>query len=203
MKLNYCCNKSSKHYSKKINNPSRHYSSRSTNSSRSFNPNALASLSPVNFESANGSSTLVPKSFDPTGKPLETCPKTIACVTLDTSYLRSPQVIVNFTTEIHIKFASMQTMPASVEFELIKSNGCCASVVGTSTYSVLLNTSANNEIINSFSFNKILTSPCPGSCDTYCVRIVNPINNPAEISLFELRNPTISATAKSNCVRPR
>lgn len=195
MKLSHCCNRVSRPY-RDPNQTSRRF-----NRFPMANPNSFAGLSPVNFEAANGSTTLVPRSFDPTGTtPIKTCPKTVVCVTLDARAFRNPQVYISFNTEIHIKFATTQTIPASVEFELVKSDGCgCCTVLATSTYSVLLNTAANDEIIHSFSFNKVISSPCHGCCDTYCVRIVNPINNPAEISLFELRNPTLYATVKSNC----
>ncbi|MGL4451200.1 MAG: DUF4489 domain-containing protein [Sarcina sp.] len=155
---------------------------------------------PVLFEAACGSTTNVPQSFDITGKvPVNVNPKSVVCLTVDTSCLKSPVIQIEFSSQIFIKFAAAQTMPARVEFELVKCENGCETVCGSWTYSHFDQAAvANDELTHSFNFTKIECNSCPG-CTTYSVRMINVINNPAELLIFDVKNPTLSVIAKSGC----
>ncbi|WP_297436730.1 DUF4489 domain-containing protein [uncultured Clostridium sp.] len=155
---------------------------------------------PVLFEANCGSTTNVPHSFDIAGALTVTVnPKSIACLSLDTSCLKAPSVKFEFAGDVFIKFAAAQTMPARVEFELVRCENGCESVCGTWTYSHMIAAhAANDEITHHFQFNKVEAAGCP-ACATYSVRIINAINNPAELLIFDIKNATISAIAKSGC----
>ncbi|MGL5635207.1 MAG: DUF4489 domain-containing protein [Sarcina sp.] len=155
---------------------------------------------PVLFESSCGSTTNVPHSFDIAGAiPVTVNPKSIVCGNLDTSCLKAPAVDFEFSGQIFIKFAAPQTMPARIEFELVKCENGCESVCGSWTYSHMDQAAvANDELTDTFVFSKIECTTCP-SCATYSVRIVNVINNPAQILIFDIKNPTLRLMAKSSC----
>ncbi|MGL4742258.1 MAG: DUF4489 domain-containing protein [Sarcina sp.] len=155
---------------------------------------------PVLFEGTSGSTTNVPYSFDVTGAiPITVNPKSIVCATLDTNCLKSPTVSFEFSGQIFIKFADAQTMPARIEFELIKCENGCESVCGSWTYSYMNQAAiANDELTDTFVFNKVDSAACP-SCATYSVRIINVINTPKELLIFDIKNPTLKLMAKSGC----
>lgn len=170
---------------------------------------------PILFEASCGLTTSVPASYvvvyDPKGPreghpgkghsvtPIKVTPKSVACMNLDTSCLKSPTTIIEFETQIFLKFKDEQHVPARIDFELVKCENGCESVCGTWTYSHLLcSHCAEDEITEMFSFTKVDAASCPG-CANYSVRIINTINNPLEVLIFDIRNANISAIAKSGC----
>ncbi|WP_297519011.1 DUF4489 domain-containing protein [uncultured Clostridium sp.] len=155
---------------------------------------------PVLFEASSGSTTNVPHSFDITGAIAVTVnPKSLVCLTLDTSCLKNPVSQIEFSAQVFIKFAAAQTMPARIEFELVKCENGCETVCGTWTYSHFNQAAvANDEVTHNFSFKKIEGNACP-ACTTYSVRIVNVVHTPLELLIFDVKNPTLCAMAKSGC----
>ncbi|MGL4989935.1 MAG: DUF4489 domain-containing protein [Sarcina sp.] len=155
---------------------------------------------PILFEGGCGSSTDVPYSFAMDGTTvIPVHPKAVVCVTLDSSCLKSPVIQLEFSANIFIKFAAAQTIPARIEFELIKCANGCETSCGTWTYSHFIAAHAlNDEITDCFSFTDFMCNSC-AECTTYSVKIINAINNPKELSVFSVQNVTLTAFAKSGC----
>lgn len=155
---------------------------------------------PILFEGAVGSTTNVPYTFDIANTvPLNFNPKSLVCLTLDTSCLKNPMVQIEFSAQIYIKFLAPQTMPAKIEFELVKCENGCETVCGTWTYSHFSQAAvAADEITDNFTFKKLEANACP-ACTTYSVRIVNATHVLGEIDIFDIKNPSLCMMAKAGC----
>lgn len=167
---------------------------------------------PILFEASCGTTTNVPQTFTMVPKkrreeheedkkpyPITADPKSIVCLTLDTTCLKSPTTLVEFGAQIFIKFKDEQSIPAKIDFELVVCDCGCETVCGTWSYSHFMNChEGEDEILDYFGFSKVSAASCPG-CTNYSVRMVNFANDPNEICVFEVRNATLSAMAKSSC----
>lgn len=211
----YDCDESREYESKKSRSRSRYYNSRSRyyDESRKYGSKEKGSRKcemccccekkvkpcpPMKFETCCGSTTDVPQTVDTAGAQFQFhSPISLACLSLDTECLKDPKVLLQFECQIYIRFSAAQTNPAKVNFELIRTDGCKETSCGSWTFSHRIGAhETNDEITEQFSFDKIDCGNC-SECTTYSVRLVNPINNGQQVSLFQIQNPTLTAFAKS------
>ncbi|WP_029451621.1 DUF4489 domain-containing protein [Clostridium algidicarnis] len=144
----------------------------------------------VIFECAQGTGADIPK-LDPS-KPF--IPRSLGCVTIDTSCLKNP--VVKFEFDSIIKYEDKENdLPTTLVFGLFKTCDDRQEIqCGTWEYMVTLTGQPLQEIATSFNFNHCECNSCPGCC-TYIVKIIDAISDNGD--QFSVCNTSLSVIAKS------
>ncbi len=145
---------------------------------------------PVLFECAQGTGADIPK-LDPTKA---FTPRSLGCVTIDTSCLKNP--VVKFEFDSIIKYEDKENdLPSTLIFGLFKTCDDRQEIqCGAWEYVVTFTGSPNREIATSFNFNHCECNSCPGCC-TYIVKIIDAISDKGD--QFSVCNTSLSVIAKS------
>lgn len=149
---------------------------------------------PIIFECAQGTGATIPGTAADTAR-FE--PRSLGCVTIDTTCLKNPVVLFNFSAIIrHINLDNV-AVPTRLTFALFKQceNGDEIQC-GTWDYVIDFN-DTREQITNSYSFSHCECNSCPGCC-TYTVKIIAAVNVDVD-NILDVSNSTLSVFAKSAC----
>lgn len=152
---------------------------------------------PIIFECAQGTGATIAAVPAAALGTTRFAPRSLGCLTIDTTCLKNPVVKFDFTSIIKYVNTPDAAAPARITFELCKQcdNGdeiCCGN------WDFVIDLDASGEqITTSYSFSFCECNSCPGCC-TYFVRIVDAFN-PGTTNILEVCNTTLSAIAKSAC----
>lgn len=150
---------------------------------------------PILFECANGTGTSIQGVLATDTRPF--VPRTIGCLTIDTTCLKNPVVKFDFNSVIRYLSVDATVGPAYLTFELCKQCGngdeiCCGN------WHYEIDTATNGErLTNSYGFSHCECNSCPGCC-TYTVKIID-ARNLGVNNILDLCNVTLQAFAKSSC----
>ncbi|MEG0773499.1 DUF4489 domain-containing protein [Clostridium sp.] len=125
-------------------------------------------------------------------------PRSLGCVSIDTSCLKSP--IIKFDFNCIIEFRLIGTppaIPAFITFGLFKVCDNNGEEIPCGTWDYRINFATLAEITNSFCFSHCECNSCPGCC-TYYVKILNAFNATAG-NILDVLSPSFSVMAKSSC----
>lgn len=158
---------------------------------------------PILFECACGTGarierTVVAPNGD-TGTTNFFYPRSLGCLTIDTTCLKNPVVKFDFCSIIHYFTEGNASTPVPVRlvFGLFKTCDEGQEVpCGTWDFTVALDTD-NEQLTTSFNFCHCECNSCPGCCK-YSVRLVEAVNI-IDGDLVDICNVTLSAIAKSGC----
>lgn len=158
---------------------------------------------PILFECAQGTGarierTVVAPNGD-TGTTNFFYPRSLGCLTLDTTCLKNPVVKFEFCSIVHYFTEGNASTPVPVRlvFGLFKTCDEGQEVpCGTWDFTVALDTD-NEQLTTSFNFCHCECNGCPGCCK-YSVRLVEAVNV-IDGDLVDICNVTLSAIAKSGC----
>ncbi|MBM7871747.1 hypothetical protein JOC70_003257 [Clostridium pascui] len=156
---------------------------------------------PILFECACGTGarierTVVAPNGD-TGTTNFFYPRSLGCITIDTTCLKNPVVKFDFCSIIHYFTDGDTTVPVRLVFGLFKTCDEGQEVpCGTWDFTVALD-SSDEQITTSFNFCHCECNSCPGCCK-YSVRLVEAVNV-IEGDKVDVCNVTLSAIAKSGC----
>jgi hypothetical protein len=147
---------------------------------------------PIIFECANGTGA----QFEETQNTTTFIPRTIGCLTIDTTCLKNPVVKFDFCSTIEFRVLQDTPTTAKLVFQLCKQcdNGeeiCC----GNWDWEARFN-DTGERLKTSFSFCHCECNSCPGCC-TYTVKIVEAQNLGDDV--LHVFNTTLQAFAKSGC----
>jgi hypothetical protein len=151
---------------------------------------------PIIFECAQGTGATIPgtaAAADAT--PFK--PRSLGCVTIDTTCLKNPVVLFNFSAVIrHINLDDV-AVPTRLTFALFKQ---CekGDEIQCGTWDYVIDFNGNREqLTNSYSFSHCECNSCPGCC-TYSVKIIAAVNVDVD-NILDVCNSTLSVFAKSAC----
>lgn len=158
---------------------------------------------PIIFECTSGTGTEITQTIIPgpganNGTTNFFAPRSIGCLTIDTTCLKNPVVKFDFCSIIKYRSSGPNTVtPVRLTFQLCKicdegSEMCC----GTWNYTAALDVE-NEQLTTSFCFSNCECNTCPGCC-TYIVKISEAVNL-ADGDILIVTSPTLSAIAKSAC----
>lgn len=153
---------------------------------------------PVLFECATGTGTEISRTI-PDSVPTYNffAPRSLGCLTIDTSCLKNPVVKFDFCTTIKFKSAGDQDNPVRLTFQLFKTCGDRQEIpCGTWDYIAAFSTE-KEQSTTSFCFSHCECNSCPGCC-TYTVKITEAVNI-VNGDILCVYCPTLSAIAKSGC----
>lgn len=124
-------------------------------------------------------------------------PRSLGCLTLDTTCLKMPVVKFEFCSIIHYRSEQEQEVrPVRLVFGLFKTCDEGQEVpCGTWDFSIAL--SDDEELTTSFNFCHCECNSCPGCCK-YTVKLIEAVNINEE-DVLDVCNVTLSAIAKSGC----
>ncbi|MFU0825158.1 DUF4489 domain-containing protein [Clostridium sp.] len=149
---------------------------------------------PIIFECAQGTGTTIPGTDTGTTR-FE--PRSLGCVTIDTTCLKNPVVLFNFSAIIrHINLDDV-AVPTRLTFALFKQceNG---DEIQCGTWDYVIDfRDSREQITNSYSFSHCECNSCPGCC-TYTVKIIAAVNGDPD-NILDVSNSTLSVFAKSAC----
>jgi len=155
---------------------------------------------PIIFECSQGTGTDIERTI-PNGLSDASVnyfhPRSLGCLTIDTSCLKMPVVKFDFSSIIKFRSAGNEDRPVRLTFQLFKQceNGPEVSC-GTWDYVAALDVN-DERVTTSFCFSHCECNACPGCC-TYSVKITEAFNVRGE-SIVTVYSPTLSAIAKSSC----
>ncbi len=124
-------------------------------------------------------------------------PRSLGCLTIDTTCLKNPVVKFDFCSIIKYRASTDANIPVRLTFQLCKvcdegSEMCC----GTWNYTAALD-EVNEQLTTSFCFSNCECNTCPGCC-TYIVKLIEAVNL-IDGDILIVNSPTLSAIAKSSC----
>lgn len=125
-------------------------------------------------------------------------PRSLGCVTIDTTCLKNPVVKFDFCSIIKLISGGDTTEePVTLTFELCKTCDegheiCCGSWTFVGGFD-----EQNEQLTTSFCFSHCECNSCPGCC-TYTVKLINAVNTVSG-TIVEVKCPTLSVIAKSGC----
>ncbi|EQB86708.1 hypothetical protein SDC9_68264 [bioreactor metagenome] len=155
------------------------------------------------FECNNGTMAKIPSTTTATGAPINWVPRSLGCVSIDTSCLKMPTVKFDFNCIIQYRTIAASTVPSTLTFGLFKvcDNNGEEIPCGTWEYRVNFVDTPVEELTTSFCFSYCECASCPNCC-TYYVRIIE-ANNPAVgggiSNILDVMAPSLSVMAKSSC----
>lgn len=155
---------------------------------------------PIIFECAQGTGTEISRTIpDGLGAGSNNFfhPRSLGCLTIDTSCLKGPVVKFDFSSIIKFRSDGNQNRPVRLVFQLSKVCDDKQEVsCGTWDYIAALDTE-NERITTSFCFSHCECNSCPGCC-VYTVKLIEAVNV-VNGDILIVYNPTLSAIAKSSC----
>lgn len=124
-------------------------------------------------------------------------PRSLGCISIDTTCLKNPTVLFNFNTIIRQVNVDDVNVPTRLTFALFKQHKKGEEIQCGSWDYIVDFDDTHEQLTNSYTFNYCECNSCPG-CYTYYVKIISAINvNPRNI--LDLYNPTLTVFAKSGC----
>lgn len=156
---------------------------------------------PILFECTSGTGTEITQTIvngDLNGTTNFFAPRSLGCLTIDTTCLKNPVVKFDFCSIIKYRSSGNNpAVPVRLTFQLCKicdegSEMCC----GTWNYTAALE-EENEQLTTSFCFSHCECNTCPGCC-TYTVKLIEAVNLISGDILI-VNSPTLSAIAKSAC----
>lgn len=150
---------------------------------------------PILFECTQGTGTEITQTrFDGANN---FTPRSLGCLTIDTSCLKMPVVKFDFCSIIKFRSDGDQNNPVRLVFQLCKqcddgNEICC----GTWDYVAAFATQ-REQLTTSFCFSHCECNSCPGCC-TYTVKLIEAVNNDPD-NILIVSSPTLQAFAKSSC----
>lgn len=143
---------------------------------------------PILFECTQGTGTSISKTNE------NFQPRSLGCITIDTSCLNNPVVKVDFSSTIKYKDNS-NTEPTTLLFGLFKNCDDKQEIpCGTWQYTIAFN-EANEELTTTFCFSHCECGSCPGCC-VYTVKIIDAENENGDTLIIS--DPSLSVIAKSS-----
>ncbi|MEG0773501.1 DUF4489 domain-containing protein [Clostridium sp.] len=124
-------------------------------------------------------------------------PRSLGCVSIDTSCLKMPVIKFDFNCVIQFRWIAAPTVPAFITFGLFKVCENTGEEIPCGTWDYRINFVAAAEVTNSFCFSHCECNSCP-SCCTYYVKIVNAVNASTD-NILDVMSPSLSVMAKSSC----
>ncbi|WP_291574999.1 DUF4489 domain-containing protein [Clostridium sp. UBA4548] len=154
------------------------------------------------FECNNGTMAKIPSTTTTTGAPINWVPRSLGCVSIDTSCLKMPTVKFDFNCIIQYRRIVASPAPSTLTFGLFKvcDNNGEEIPCGTWEYRVNFVDTPVEELTTSFSFSYCECASCPNCC-TYYVKIIE-ANNPSlggVSDILDVMAPSLSVMAKSSC----
>jgi hypothetical protein len=153
---------------------------------------------PILFECTQGTGTEITQTIVSTnGTTNFFAPRSLGCLTIDTTCLKNPVVKFDFCSIIKYRASTDANTPVRLTFQLCKicdegSEMCC----GTWNYTAALD-EENEQLTTSFCFSHCDCNTCPGCC-TYIVKLIEAVNLISGDILI-VTSPSLSAIAKSSC----
>lgn len=142
---------------------------------------------PILFECEQGTGTSIGRTND------FFAPRSLGCITIDTTCLKNPVVKFDFCSTIKYKDTS-NTEPTRLLFGLFKTCDDRQEIpCGTWEYTIAFD-SPEEELTASFCFSHCECSSCPGCC-VYTVRIIEAVNETGDTLIVS--DPSLSIFAKS------
>lgn len=153
------------------------------------------------FECAQGTMAKIPATTTASGAPINWVPRSLGCVSIDTSCLKMPTVKFDFSCIIQYRVIAPTPVPSTLTFGLFKvcENNGEEIPCGTWEFRVNFIDGLTEELTTSFCFSHCECASCPGCC-TYYVKIIEANNPLVGISnILDVMSPSLSVIAKSSC----
>ncbi|WP_032123445.1 DUF4489 domain-containing protein [Clostridium amazonitimonense] len=145
---------------------------------------------PILFECSQGTGVDIPK----LDSSKAFAPRSLGCVTIDTSCLKNP--VVKFDFDSVIKYKDKENdQPTTLIFGLFKTCDNRQEIpCGTWEFAITFTNTPLQELTTSFNFTHCECNSCPGCC-TYTVKIIDAISDRGDE--FSVCNTSLSVMAKS------